>query len=134
MRAVNSGFTLIELLVVIGVLAVIAAGVVALINPQDKIMQANDAKVQNDVGQLGTAIQSFAAQNNGAYPTAAQGLTYLGSTGAGELSVVPVPPTANAAYGTAYGYGVTSGPDVAVVYGRVLSKKYVTAKCAGANA
>ncbi|KKU96569.1 MAG: hypothetical protein UY28_C0032G0011 [Candidatus Amesbacteria bacterium GW2011_GWB1_48_13] len=39
MRAFKKGFTLIELLVVIGVLAVIAAGVVALINPQDKIAQ-----------------------------------------------------------------------------------------------
>ncbi|KKU96571.1 MAG: hypothetical protein UY28_C0032G0013 [Candidatus Amesbacteria bacterium GW2011_GWB1_48_13] len=36
-RVFKRGFTLIELLVVIGVLAVIAAGVVALINPQDKI-------------------------------------------------------------------------------------------------
>ncbi|KKU64644.1 MAG: hypothetical protein UX86_C0006G0012 [Candidatus Amesbacteria bacterium GW2011_GWC1_47_15] len=64
MRAFKKGFTLIELLVVIGVLAVIAAGVVALINPQDKIAQANDSKVINDIGQYATALQSYSAQNN----------------------------------------------------------------------
>ncbi|OGD08880.1 hypothetical protein A2397_05955 [Candidatus Amesbacteria bacterium RIFOXYB1_FULL_44_23] len=102
MLKMKKGFTLIELLVVIGVLAVLMAGVVALINPQDKIRQANDSKIMSDVGQLATALQSYAAQQaNGSYPSAAQGLALLGT--AGELQVVPTQPN-----GTAYVY--TPGP------------------------
>lgn len=82
---VNEGFTLIELLVVIGVLAVVASGVVALINPQDKIRQANDAKIINDIGQLATAAQSYAAQqNSGTYPDVLADLT-----ASGELTTLP---------------------------------------------
>ena len=50
----RSGFTLIELLVVLGVLATVSSGVVAMIDPIDKLRQANDAKVINDVAQVAT--------------------------------------------------------------------------------
>lgn len=91
----KKGFTLIELLVVIGVLAVIAAGVVSLINPQDKIRQANDAKIQSDIGQLATGIQSYAAQQpSGTYPVNLNALLT-----SGELKSVPLTPA-----GGAYGY------------------------------
>jgi prepilin-type N-terminal cleavage/methylation domain-containing protein len=129
-KFMKKGFTLIELLVVIGVLAIIAAGVAFLINPQDKLLQANDAKVQNDIGQLATALQSYAAQHNGAYPSGAGGgLSILVTNG--EITQVPVPPTAGT-YGAAYGYLRTAAPDVAVVYSFVLSRKF-TSKCAAGN-
>ena len=63
MKFFNKGFTLIELLVTIGVLAVVAAGVVALLDPRDKILQGGDSKVLSDIGQISTAAQAFAAQN-----------------------------------------------------------------------
>lgn len=110
----KKGFTLIELLVVIGVLAVIAAGVVALINPQDKLRQASDSKVSNDVGQLATALQSSAAQNpTGLYPAA---LNDLATTG--ELVTIPTQPG-----GGAYTY-TGGGTAVVRVCGTLTSLKY----------
>lgn len=84
-------FTLIELLVVIGVMAVIAAGVIATINPQQKIFQARDSNSQNAIGQIASALQAFAAQNAaGTYPTVALGLGDLITTG--ELVALPAFP------------------------------------------
>lgn len=112
------GFTLIELLVVIGVLAVVAAGVVALINPRDKILQANDSKVKNDVGQLATAVQSYAAQN-AVYPTT-QG-NYVPS----ELQQMPVPPSGyGATYTVTYDTAAPTG-ETLVVAGAVRSSRSV---------
>src|SRR3990172_7528642 len=98
----RKGFTLIELLVVIGLLAVIAAGVVALINPLEKNRQAQDARIFSDVGQMASATQAVAATTpDGAYPCRifAAGcvnptismLAYLGSGAgtSGELAMVP---------------------------------------------
>lgn len=86
----KKGFTLIELLVVIGIMAVIAAGVIATINPQQKLLQARDSTGQSGIGQLATALQSWAAVNNGGYPTAGQGLAQLVTDG--ELTAQPVAP------------------------------------------
>ncbi|OGD05250.1 hypothetical protein A2379_04575 [Candidatus Amesbacteria bacterium RIFOXYB1_FULL_47_13] len=57
----KKGFTLIELLVTIGVLAVVAAGVIAAIDPLDKMKQGRDAKVQSDISSVATALNTFAA-------------------------------------------------------------------------
>ncbi len=62
---VKRAFTLIELLVTIAVLAIVASGVVAIIDPQDKVRQANDAKIQSDIGQLATALQAYATSHDG---------------------------------------------------------------------
>ncbi len=144
MKLIKKGFTLIELLVVIGVLAVLMAGVVALINPVEKTRQANDAKVQNDVSQIITAVQSFSAQQtDGAFPcmTAAAGcpnptqsmgpgtaaFNAIGPLGSQELTVLPTPPT-----GSAYYYYAAAGPRPTgfVVWGRYISGKYNTSVCA----
>lgn len=116
MLTIKKAFTLIELLVVIGVLAVIMAGVVALINPQDKIRQANDAKIQSDIGQIATALQSAAAQS----PTGIYPLTLAALATTGELVTVPNMPS-----GGAYGY--TGGGTTAVVVSAALtSLKYIS--------
>lgn len=128
------GFTLIELLVVIGVLAVVAAGVVALINPQDKLLQAGDSKVQSDIGQVATALQSYAAQNaTGSYPATgwAAMSTAIGSGagGSGELVAIPVSAT-----NVTYTYQLSG--TTACLHGTLRSRKYVQtavpAGCGGA--
>ncbi len=155
----NQGFTLIELLVVIGVLAVVASGVVALINPQDKLRQASDTKIQNDVGQLSTALQSYAAQRpDGSYPCAtggaascsnpatANGVLALGPDVAGggvvggtnELTRLPLVPAGYPVLaGANYGFAsnpIAGGPVTeAIVYGTLMSGKY-TSRCTGAGA
>lgn len=113
----KKGFTLIELLVVIGIMAVLAAGVVALIDPVDKTRQANDAKVANDIAQLATALQSSAAQDaTGLYPANLGALVT-----SGELTVQPVQPVSGAAYGYAGG-----GTNAVVVTGTLRSKRYTS--------
>lgn len=130
----RKAFTLIELLVTIAVLAVIAAGVIALIDPRDKVLQAADAKVQNDIGQLATALQSYAVQNvNNWYPLLTDNPLNFGTTGVlvttGEMTTVPAPPTQSIDYGTNYSYDVDGTQTTAVAYGRVVSKKH-SSKCA----
>lgn len=116
----KKAFTLIELLIVIGIMAVIAAGVVALIDPVEKTRQANDANVQNAIGQIATALQSYAAQQpTGTYPAALADLVTFG-----ELSALPVLPN-----GYSYGYTVNGASTTAEVHIAVMSKKYTTAKC-----
>lgn len=102
---IKKGFTLIELLVTIGILAVVAAGVVALINPQDKLRQASDAKVLNDIGQIATAVQSYAAQNaTGRYPSTVAELQT-------EINQVPAAPN---------GYTYTSTYDAVAPVGETF--------------
>lgn len=118
----KKGFTLIELLVVIGIMAVIAAGVVALIDPLEKTRQANDANAQNAIGQVATAMQSSAAQTtDGTYPVAMAALVTTG-----ELTALPVLPAG-------YTYNYTGAGTAAVVSVNLLSKKYVQGKCTGAS-
>ena len=94
----NRGFTLIELLVVIAVLGIIAAGVVTAINPLKRINQAKDTKVQNDIGQLSTALQSSFTTNQ-IYPDTLQKLV-----ADGELKTLQKTPS-----GGAYGYELSPG-------------------------
>lgn len=46
-RRNNKGFTLIELLVVIGILGILAAALVATIDPFEQLKKGNDSKVKN---------------------------------------------------------------------------------------
>ena len=113
-----------ELLVVMGVLAVLAGGVVVIIDPADKINAANDAKVQNDIGQLASASQSYAASQNGFYPDSIADIVFNG-----DLVREPKPPTG---YGASYGFtevdaGCTGGQTCTgvVITGTLKAKKYV---------
>ena len=60
----QKGFTLIELLVVIGILGILAASLVATIDPFEQLKKANDTKVQNGTVEFQTAnVRYYAAQN-----------------------------------------------------------------------
>lgn len=118
MLKLKKGFTLIELLVVIAVMAVVASAVLVLIDPVDKINAANDSRIQADIGQVATALTSYAASNNGLYPTTAQGSGVL--TSSGELTKLPTPP----ANYSAYTYTFNAGGTIAQVFGQLKSKKY----------
>ncbi len=78
------GFTLIELLVVIAVLGVLAAAVVAAINPLSKIQSAKDSNLKSDVSAISNALQSYYTGNTQVYPATLSVLT------TNELKILPV--------------------------------------------
>ncbi|HSW96780.1 MAG TPA: type II secretion system protein [Candidatus Saccharimonadales bacterium] len=98
------GFTLIELLVVIAIISVLAVGLLAAINPLDKINSAADARVQNDLGVLARASESYSSSHSGFYPAAIADLV-----SSSELKVAPVPPTGYAYTFTALPGACTAG-------------------------
>lgn len=63
----NSGFTLMELIIVIGVLSVLSALMISVINPLDQMQKANDSKRKNELNQMQKALEEF-YQDNGSYP------------------------------------------------------------------
>lgn len=62
------GFTLIELIVVIAIVGVLAAGLIALINPITQLQKSRDAQRKSDIKQIQAALEFYRAQN-GYYPT-----------------------------------------------------------------
>lgn len=56
---ISSGFTLIELLVVIGILGVLAAALVATIDPFEQLKKADDAKLKNISVEFQTALVRY---------------------------------------------------------------------------
>lgn len=104
--AKSKGFTLVELLVVIAILGVLAVGLIAAINPLDKINAASDARVLNDIGVLARASETYATANSAFYPA-----TITDLITSNELKAEPKPPSG---YGAAYAYtslpaGCTAG-------------------------
>jgi len=118
------GFTLVELLVVMGILAVLAAGLIALINPADRINQANDTKVMADLNQIVSGLQAYAAANGGLYPVLAAGSnvgdgTSSATAGFGPLqnlitAEVQSPPTSVSGYTYSYNCAAAGPCKVAV--------------------
>ncbi len=67
------GFTLVEVLIVIAILALLAA--VAIPNIIGPRMFANESAAQARLRTFSTACETYAAANNGTYPTAEANLT-----------------------------------------------------------
>lgn len=65
--SLTSGFTLVELLVVIGVLGILAAGLLATVDPLEQFRKASDSNKQQTALELVNAIQRYYA-NHGAFP------------------------------------------------------------------
>lgn len=75
----RSAFTLIELLISIGILGVLAGVVIAVINPERKRAQANDAVLSRALGDIAASIEAY-KNIEGTYPaTSALLLPYLSS-------------------------------------------------------
>jgi len=55
----NSAFTLMELLIVIALLCLLAAALLALLNPWAQISKANDAKRKSDLAQLKKTFEDY---------------------------------------------------------------------------
>ena len=118
------GFTLIELLIVIAILGVLAAGVLAAIDPVEQLARGRDSGRKSAVTQLGRAIQAYYT-NNSAYPILS--VWHEALVNSGEIKVFPSNTsgvTAPCSGGSAineFCYKVNATPDI-VVYTRMESK------------
>jgi type II secretory pathway pseudopilin PulG len=62
-HASRDSFTLVELLVVIGILAILTAAVVIVLNPAELLRQSRDSKRTTDLASLNNAIKLLLTQN-----------------------------------------------------------------------
>lgn len=118
----SKGFTLIELLIVIAILGILAAGILVAIDPIDKINQANDAKVQNDVSAMGRSAEAYATLHNGFYPAVLNDLVT-----SGELKRAPTAPSGYDPYVfIGKNDGCTAGIDCTyvIISGQLKSKRH----------
>ncbi len=82
------GFTLIELLVVIGIIAVLAAIVLAAINPGRQFAQANNSKRSADVTAILNAISQYSVDQAGGLPACiATTAKNIASTGTSSTTI-----------------------------------------------
>ena len=107
MRAKRSAFTLVEILVVIAILAILAVVTFVIINPVQRINQANDATAREDIQSILESTSLFTVDNAGTVPTY--------DPGSAPGTAIPTVTTANI---------MTAGVDVTLLEG--ISPTYIT--------
>ena len=77
------GFTLVEIMIVVAIIALLAA--IAIPNLLRARLTANESAAQATLRTISTALETYAAAHNGAYPTDESNLTNVTPTAAASL-------------------------------------------------
>lgn len=85
----NKGFTLMELLIVIGVLGILAAGLLAAIDPFEQLKKARDSNYRSGGIELLQSLQRYYA-NHGYFPWRGNGTTCATENAAKLAPTTPV--------------------------------------------
>lgn len=148
----KKGFTLLELLIVIGILAILTAAVVVVLNPAQLLAQARDSQRLSDLASVQSAINLFLATatstdlGTGPYATANAACGFTSTTtctvststavngngwvrvdltrasGGSPLAVLPLDPTNSVTY--QYAYIANDNLDTFEINARLESSKY----------
>ena len=89
----QKGFTLVELLTVVGILGILAAAAITVLNPLEQFKKANDSQRKSNLSQIQKAMETY-YQDNNRYPAS---LTW-GSDWAPYMNVIPEDPKPNYTY------------------------------------
>lgn len=92
----NKGFTLMELLIVIGVLGILAAGLLAAIDPFEQLKKARDSNYRSGAIEFLQSLQRYYA-NHGYFPWRASGTACATDNSA---TLAPTTPVASLAAAT----------------------------------
>lgn len=104
------GFTLIELLLVVGILGILSAAILAILDPISQFQKGNDSKRKSDLSQIQKAIEIY-YQDKGRYPRSTGSIYYClqdffspftyycgGSSWSPYMNVVPKDPNSSKRY------------------------------------
>jgi prepilin-type N-terminal cleavage/methylation domain-containing protein len=92
MKNTKKGFTLIELLIVIGILAILVAAVVVVLNPAQLLAQARDGQRMSDLDSIRSAVNLFmATATNASFTATGPILTFSSTTGPGAAPTSTTP-------------------------------------------
>lgn len=85
----NTGFTLIELLVVIGILGILAAALIATIDPFEQLKKAQDANVKNTAVEFVDATIRYYTTHN-VLPWATTAVTNCGNSALSTITTADI--------------------------------------------
>ncbi len=101
----EKGFTLIELILVAAIFGILAAGIIALTDPRNQYLKANDARRKSDLAQIQRSLEAY-YHDYGSYPESSAdrkirvGGTSIewGSSWQPYMNVLPADPTGERRY------------------------------------
>jgi prepilin-type N-terminal cleavage/methylation domain-containing protein len=81
----RKGFTLLEILLVIGLIAILAGGLILAINPAKQLADARNVQRRQDVNTIVNALYQYAIDHNGSFPGAIASSSTCNSSAAQEI-------------------------------------------------
>lgn len=97
------GFTLVELLLVVSIIGILAAAVLATLNPITQIQKSRDLQRKSDLAQIQRALEAY-YNDNSKYPLSTPGVDYQisgvgwGSSWLPYMQKLPVDPLSSLKY------------------------------------